>query len=139
MDQKRSGSCLCGKIRFETTGPLRDVIACHCSQCRKQSGHYYAATNVPDENLSIFDNGSLKWFQSSADAKRGFCRNCGSTLFWKLDSDPFTSVLAGAFENPTGLKLTKHIFVSDKADYYDIGDRLPQFEQSSASIKVSGS
>ena len=122
----RQGSCLCGNVRFKTSGPLREVVACHCTQCRKQSGHYFAATNVPDDCLSVEAGGDLKWYQSSADAKRGFCSNCGSSLFWKHSKDPFTSVLSGSFEKPSELKLTRHIFVADKGDYYEIGDGLPQ-------------
>ncbi len=139
MSETHTGSCLCGSVRFRITGVLREVVACHCTQCRKQSGHYYAATNAADENLNIEDDGSLAWYQSSNDAKRGFCSACGSALFWKLDSDPFTSVLAGSFDKPTGLKLSRHIFVSDKGDYYEIGDGLPQHEKTSSSIRVSGS
>src|SRR5688572_6173704 len=48
-----TGSCLCGAVRFKTSGTLRGVVYCHCSQCRKQSGHYYAATNVADTDLEV--------------------------------------------------------------------------------------
>lgn len=122
----RKGSCLCGRVRFETSGSLREVVACHCGQCRKQSGHFYAATNVSDDALEVDGLEFLKWYQSSDKAKRGFCSECGSSLFWKHDDDAFTSVLAGAFEKPTGLKLTRHIFTDHKGDYYEITDDLPQ-------------
>lgn len=124
--EKRAGSCLCGKITIEVSGPMREVVACHCGQCRKQTGSFYMATNAPDEALSITGGEYLKWYQSSENAKRGFCSNCGSALFWKHKDDPFTSIMAGCFEPPTGLKLSRHIFVSDKGDYYDIDDGLPQ-------------
>ena len=121
-----TGSCLCGKISIEVSGPLREVLACHCTQCRKQSGHHYAATNAPDEAIKVTGKDHLKWFQSSLDAKRGFCSQCGSALFWKHQDDPFTSIMAGCFDKPSGLKLERHIFVADKGDYYDIADGLPQ-------------
>lgn len=120
------GSCLCGKISFKVSGALRGVVACHCSQCRKQSGHFYAATNAADEAISIDGEEHITWYKASKEAKRGFCSNCGSALFWKHQSDDFTSILAGAFDKPTGLKMTKHIFVEDKGDYYEINDDLPQ-------------
>lgn len=120
------GGCLCGKVRFEVRGPLREVLGCHCSQCRKQTGSFYMATNAADESLSLEGGEHLKWYHSSARAKRGFCGECGSALFWKHEEDPFTSVMAGSFDTPSGLRLTRHIFTADKGDYYEIADGLPQ-------------
>jgi len=127
----RKGSCLCGKIAIEVTGPMRDVVACHCGQCRKQSGSYYMATNASDDALTVHGKEHLKWYHSSDGAKRGFCSECGSALFWKHQDDPFTSIMAGCLDAPTGLKLTRHIFVADKGDYYDIAGDVPQFTQGS--------
>lgn len=127
MTEKQEGSCLCGGVRYTTDGPLSDVVACHCTQCRKQSGHYYATTNVADDHLHIDDLQNLKWYHASKHAKRGFCMVCGSTLFWKHNKDAFTSVLAGSIDGKTGLKTEKHIFCADKGDYYEITDGLPQF------------
>ena len=133
-----SGSCLCGHVRFTATGPLRGVIYCHCSQCRKQSGHYYAATNVSDQELSIQGSEKIGWYMASPYAKRGFCSTCGSVLFWKLNESSETSVMAGAFDTPSGLRVEAHIFVPDKGDYYEITDGLPQYERSSPDLKVAG-
>lgn len=128
-NERHTGSCLCGAVRFTTRGPLRDVIYCHCSQCRKQTGHYYAATNVPDGNIVIEGSESISWYRSSPEAQRGFCRSCGSALFWKRDGSDYVSVLAGAFDQPSGLEGTSHIFVADKGDYYTIMDGLPVHDQ----------
>jgi hypothetical protein len=136
MGSVQTGSCLCGRVRFSVTGKLRDVVACHCHQCRKQSGHYYAATQARDADLEIRDNGALKWYHSSDRGKRGFCAECGSALFWKSDEETCTSILAGSFEEPTGLRLTRHIFVADKGDYYEIGDGLPQFGAGSEPSRI---
>ena len=84
MGKITRGSCNCGSVRWEAEGELRGIIACHCGQCRKQTGSYYAATNVPDEKLTLISEATLKWYQSSDDAKRGFCSECGSAMFWKL-------------------------------------------------------
>ena len=126
MTEKHEGSCLCGAVRYVAEGPLEDVVACHCTQCRKQTGHYFATTNVADDKLSITGSESLTWYSASADARRGFCGICGSTLFWKHRDDPFTSVLAGSLDGKTGLRMKKHIFCADKGDYYEITDGLPQ-------------
>ena len=127
--ERHGGSCLCGAVRFTTRGPLRGVIYCHCSQCRKQTGHHYAATNVPDGNIVIEGSESLSWYRSSPEAQRGFCRTCGSALFWKRDRSDYVSVLAGSFDQPSGLEGCSHIFVADKGDYYAITDGLPMHDQ----------
>ncbi len=137
MDNTHSGSCLCGAVRFKTRGALRGVIYCHCSQCRKQSGHFYAATNVANADITIMGAESITWYEASSFARRGFCKTCGSLLFWKPQDDEYVSVLAGLFDKPTGLQGQCHIFVGDKGDYYTIDDGLPQFEKSTPSIKVA--
>ncbi len=124
------GSCLCGSVRYRVDGPMRDVVACHCRQCRKQSGHFYAATDCSDDDLTIEDDGALRWYEASDFAKRGFCGNCGSALFWRRNGAAQTSILAGSLDEDGGIKLVKHIFCADKGAYYEIDDGLPQFEQS---------
>ena len=127
----RTGSCLCGAVSYRTTGPLRDLAACHCSQCRKQSGHYYVATDSADADLEIEGAEALTWFEASSEAKRGFCSKCGSALFWKGNGSDTTSILLGSFDSPTGLTLDRHIFVDDKGDYYDISaghEAFPQYD-----------
>ncbi|HVK91187.1 MAG TPA: GFA family protein [Mycoplana sp.] len=129
MNDVHIGHCLCGTVRFRTAGPLREVIACHCSQCRRQSGHFYAATNVKDANLAVEGADNVAWYRATATAGRGFCRTCGSVLFWKGDETDYTSIMAGAFDQPTGLKIACHIYCADKGDYYEIEDGAPQYAQ----------
>lgn len=129
VSEEHTGQCLCGAVRFRTSGQLRDVIACHCSQCRRQTGHFFAATNVRDEGLSVDGAENVTWYRASDSAGRGFCRTCGSALFWKGDNSDYTSVMAGTFDQPTGLKIGMHIFCADKGDYYEIDDGAPQFVQ----------
>lgn len=138
MNKTHSGSCLCGAIRFKATGPLRGVVYCHCTQCRKQSGHYFAATNVADDRIEIEGSENVSWYGASEFARRGFCRRCGSLLFWKARDLPNISIMAGLFDDPTSLKGECHIFTACKGDYYDIDDDLPRFEQSTPAIKVAG-
>lgn len=120
------GSCLCGGVRFAVDGLLNDVAACHCSQCRKQSGHYWAAATVPRATLSMIADEPLRWYQSSASARRGFCAQCGSFLFWEPTGSDRIDIAMGAFDGPTGTRLETHIFVAEKGDYYDVSDTLPQ-------------
>ncbi len=123
------GSCLCGAVTFEIEGELSAPDACHCSKCRKHSGHYFASTDVARDRLTIEGAGNITWFQSSEKVRRGFCATCGSSLFWDPPHKDWIAVAMGAFDGPTGTRLNKHIFVADKGDYYDIGDGLPQNRQ----------
>jgi len=120
------GSCLCGAICFEVEGDLNAPDACHCTQCRKQTGHYWASTDVPRSALTISDTTHLSWFRSSENIQRGFCSQCGSSLFWDPIGKDMIAIAMGAFDNPTGVKIGTHIFVADKGDYYDLTDGLPQ-------------
>jgi len=124
-----NGSCLCGAVKFEVEGSLPSVEACHCSQCRKWTGHFLASAEVPRSALKILDSESVSWFQSSAKARRGFCSTCGTSLFFdpvdKVKHD-WIGILMGAFDTATDTELALHIFVAEKGDYYEITDGLPQ-------------
>jgi hypothetical protein len=124
----KTGSCLCGDVRFELRGTLDGVIACHCGQCRKQTGHHWASTHTADADLHFVADSTLRWYRSSDRAQRGFCSRCGSSLFWKTDGSTVTSVCVGSIDGPTGLQVAGHIFVADKGDYYSLGDAAARGE-----------
>ena len=124
-----SGGCLCGGVRYRVTGSLSDIVACHCSQCRRTTGHYFASTSCKRSALHLDREETLAWYESSPGIRRGFCSRCGSSLFWSDERRDGIDILAGTLDSPTGLKLTGHIFVQDKGDYYEIGDGLPQYAQ----------
>lgn len=132
MKAEQTGGCLCGRVRFRTTGPLRDVIFCHCSQCRRQSGLYFAATSVSADALHVTGDHNLAWYAASPFARRGFCSTCGSALFWKPNDEARYAILAGAFDNPDCLVPGYHICTEGRARFYDIADGLPQYPGSSA-------
>jgi hypothetical protein len=124
-----TGGCLCTAVAYRVTGPMRAVIACHCGQCRRTSGHHVAATSVPRDRVLI--EGEVTWYRSSPSARRGFCGRCGSNLFWDGGGETL-SIHAGTLDGATGLRMDRHIFCADKGDYYDIADGLPQFTGSDA-------
>lgn len=126
MTDPVTGGCLCGAVRYRIFGRLRPVVACHCVQCRKSSGHHVAATSARREDVKI--TGDVTWFQSSPSARRGFCGVCGSNLFWDGEGVNL-SIHAGGLEAPTGLELAGHIFCADKGDYYEIDRTLPKAAQ----------
>ena len=121
------GGCLCGAVTFEIDGDLPAGDACHCTMCRKSSGHYVASVDVKRAALRILRDDGLKWYQSSPKVRRGFCRHCGCPMFFDPPADrTWIAVEMGSLEAPTGGRLEKHIYVADKGDYYQITDGLPQ-------------
>lgn len=123
------GSCLCGAVSFEVATDLPKPDACHCTQCRKTSGHYFVSTDVPRAAVTIHGADAITWFQSSEKVRRGFCSNCGASLFWDPIHRDWIGIAMGAFDSPTATKMALHIFVADKGDYYEIADGLPQHER----------
>lgn len=93
------GSCLCGAVRFTVEGDLPAPVACHCTQCRKQTGHYEVSTDVPRHTLSIEGEEHLTWYFSSEAVRRGFCSICGSSLFWDPVQLDWIGVSMGAVDN----------------------------------------
>ena len=128
-EEKHHARCMCGAITIEFTGPFGSIDACHCSQCRRQSGHYWASTDIERERMTITGEDRLTWYQSSEKVRRGFCSTCGSALLWDVPGRSRIAIAMGAFDTPTGARLHSHIFTADKGDYYDIADGLPQNAQ----------
>lgn len=122
----QSGSCLCGAITFTIDCALPQPDVCHCGKCRKHSGHCFASTDVPKLALTVSGRATVKWFQSSTQVRRGFCAECGSSLFWEPFHRDWIAVAMGAFDGPTQTSVKMHIFVASKGDYYEIADGLPQ-------------
>ena len=124
-----SAACLCKGINMTIRGYFRSVINCHCIQCTKTHGNYAAYTSVLEENIVFKSKKTLKWFNSSTKAKRGFCNNCGASIFFKRTGSKAVSISAGIFKNPTKLKTASHIYIYNKRDYYKISDSLPKFNK----------
>jgi len=133
-----TGQCLCGAVIYTTVAELRSVVNCHCRQCRQFHGHYAAYTAVARNAIRISDQeGQLAWYDSSpGKVRRGFCRRCGSSLFWdRLDSE-LLRVAAGSLTEPTGLETQGHIYVDSAGDYYHLTDDLPKKRQGLNSADV---
>ena len=130
------GSCLCGQVVFEAT-PDRHVIACHCTQCRKQSGHFWAATFAWHKDFRLLRADGLRWFEASPQARRGFCGGCGAFLFWQPTGEDRISIAAGAFDGPTGLSIGESWFHEDAGDYYDPAGGPPPAPSKADSLRGS--
>ena len=95
-----TGSCLCGAVRFTVDVALEPPDACHCSICRKSSGHYTVGTDVPRSAVTIRGGDHVTWYRSSERVRRGFCSTCGSPLFFDPDDRDWIGIHMGAFDGP---------------------------------------
>jgi hypothetical protein len=114
-----SGGCLCGAVRYEVRGPLRGVIVCHCSECRRWSGQAWAATAAQRDDFALVSGATLRWIESpksDARASRGFCSKCGACLFCDAPGRDMISIGAGSLDEPVGLRVIEHIYVG-QPDY----------------------
>ncbi len=129
----RRGSCLCGRIHYEVAGDFGPATACHCSQCRKITGSYSIAAPVPADALTV--TGTVRWFVSSTHARRGFCADCGSYLFWD-EGDGQIWVSLGTVDSPTGTQVENHIFCTYKGDYHQLTDAVPHYAHGWSSQEI---
>lgn len=120
------GACLCGAVRYEVHGPLRDVVLCHCAMCRRTHGHIGAYAAAAKADLKLTESRGLRWYLSSAIARRGFCAECGASLFWERLSGASVSIAAGTLDAPTGLFTKLQIQVASAGDYYRIDPDIAQ-------------
>jgi hypothetical protein len=124
---RASGGCLCGGVRYEVRGPLRDVVWCHCRRCLRTHGHAAAYTACARSHLALVRDETLRWYEAD-DRGRGFCCRCGASVLWSAEGRDTISIAAGTLDQPTGLRTIAHIYTRDLADYYEIagpGERFP--------------
>jgi hypothetical protein len=122
---RASGSCLCGRVRYTVRGPLRDIVLCHCGQCRRVHGHLGAYSSAAGADIDLEGADAIVWFASSERGRRGFCGTCGSSLFFQSSGQARLAIAAGSLDQPSGLKVMGHEYVGSKADYVRIDDDLP--------------
>jgi hypothetical protein len=118
---RATGGCLCGAVRYAVRGPLRDVVLCHCSRCRRTHGHVAAYAACAADDLELVAEDELRWY-ADGDRARGFCGRCGASLFWRAPERDTISIAAGTVDPPTGLRTVAQIFVDDRGDYYEVTD-----------------
>jgi len=112
---------------------MRGVVNCHCSKCRRFHGSVAAYVGTTPDSVEMREDRGLKWFRSvtdeTANVHRGFCCECGSSLFWHPRGEDRIAVAAGSLDEPTGMRMMGHVWVCQKGDYYEISDGLPQYDQ----------
>jgi hypothetical protein len=118
VSEVATGGCLCGGVQYEVRGPLRDIIACHCVQCRRTSGHFVAATACRRKYFHLVKSETLRWYVAVPGFRRGFCSECGASLFFEEEGQDRVSLAAGSLDKPHALKIAAHIFAREAGDYY---------------------
>ena len=125
------GGCLCNEVRFEIRGQIRDIVFCHCSQCRKVQGTAFAANGVVDRTDFNLVKGEslLTAFETSPGKKKYFCCRCGSPIYSDNDQLPdVVRIRLGTIESDITERPQRHIYVASKANWDTICDDLPQYD-----------
>ena len=126
----REGGCLCGSVRYAVHGPLREILVCHCVECRRWAGRAWTATAARAADLEIRETGDLRWIsspQSDHGAERGFCSACGASLFWRIPGGERVSLAAGTLDEPSGLRVAAHIWVDHAAEWERPDSDIPAY------------
>ena len=118
----RTGGCLCGKVRYQTTKPVEAISVCHCDMCRRWNGGPALAFEC--ENAVEFEGeDQIVHYRSSDWAERAFCGTCGSNLYYRLVESGFIGLNAGTLDDQTGLVLESQIFIDEKPEFYSFANK----------------
>ncbi len=126
-----NGGCLCGGVKYEITGPVGGVMNCHCSMCRKSSGAAFLSGGPVAAKDFRWVKGEemLARYESSPGGYRVFCRKCGSSLAGMGTGDGPVWIALGSLDDDPGVRPWSHIYVGSKAQWYEISDDLPRFDE----------
>lgn len=123
------GSCLCNRITYQVDDTAKQINLCHCKMCQKFHGSAFGSyTRVLSKHFQFLTGASLeKTYDSSSSTQRSFCLNCGSSLrYINKDKPQFIYIATGTFDEGPHIKPSQHIFVKNKADWYEIDEEIPQ-------------
>jgi hypothetical protein len=122
MTKTRSGGCLCGAVRFEAVLTSLEFGACHCEMCRRWTGSALLGITMPEGNVTWHGAQHIAKAQTSSWAERGWCRDCGSNLYFKVTADtPYKGDIElpiGLLDDASGLTMTNEIYIDHKPDSY---------------------
>ncbi|WP_286270844.1 GFA family protein [Thalassotalea hakodatensis] len=125
------GSCLCGKVQIAIDGAISDIIHCHCSLCRKNSGTAYATNGFVEREDFTFVSGEheLSQFSYKANRVRHFCKHCGSPVYSEnLEDIQRIRLRLGLLDTPIIERPMSHNFVTSKANWEEMDAKLPRYE-----------
>jgi len=125
-----SGSCLCGKVTINLTGVAKEITVCHCSLCQKfHGGPMFALASCSEDQMALQGAKWLRRYDSSEWAQRGFCSQCGSSLFFYLKETHTYFFAAGLFGNLPEAVLTEEIYTKDQPQFYHFAEPTTRWEK----------
>ncbi len=124
MSENKSthGSCLCGSVSLLATTVSPTVGACHCGMCRKWVGGPFMAVDCGTE-VGFIGHEFIGIYASSEWAERGFCKQCGSALFYRLKESGQYMLSAGLLDIEADLDFDHQVFIDEKPDYYSFSNQ----------------
>jgi hypothetical protein len=123
-----AGGCLCGASRYVARGNPINVRVCHCRLCQKAIGAAFNARALFPGN-AVTLSGPIGRFNSSPDLTRGFCTQCGTTLFSERGSIGAIGLTFGSLDEPGAFEPAAHIWTSSKQAWFELDDGLPQYPE----------
>jgi hypothetical protein len=131
-----AGKCLCGAVRFTAEIAKMEHNACHCGMCRRWSGGapFFA---VRSENVKWENEANIGRYDSSAWAERGFCKTCGTALFYYFKAAKRYAMSAGVFDDNNQFVLTREIFIDCKPDGYALSGDHPRWTEEETIQKMT--
>lgn len=116
------GQCLCGAVKFTAAPAAMEMGVCHCSMCRRWSGGAFMA--VECDALQIADESALGVYKSSEWGERCFCKTCGSTLIWRMQSgEGHAAISVQAFADPSAFVFANEIFTDEQPANYAFANK----------------
>lgn len=136
-EQSRTGQCLCGSVRITATPKSNHFGACHCSMCRKWSGGPLLAVECEDR-VSFEGEAHIAAYASSEWAERGFCKTCGTHLFYRMKDQPFYAIPIGLFDDGKPWEFAEQIFIDKKPPHYCFANTTKNLTEAEVFAQFSG-
>jgi hypothetical protein len=121
-----TGGCQCGAVRYRITGPLASPHLCHCRMCQKAAGNYFMPLASAAHTAFRLTRGTPAWFQSSRPVRRGFCRDCGTPLFFETVGGGSIAVTLGSLDDPSAVPPITQDGVEGRVDFVVALGGLPE-------------
>lgn len=117
-----TGGCICGGVRYQVSdrSKLRQVVACHCDQCRRFSGHFIAASGAKHQHFTFINDATLRWYSYLPNVRQGFCGECGCSLFFDYPNEARISIVAGSLDDASDLEMAAQIYCAEAGKYYQV-------------------
>ena len=130
-----TGGCLCGAVRYRATAEPVRAVSCHCAMCRRTSGAAFLTFVHFSKEAFTWTEGAPTRYRSSANAERGFCARCGSTLsMHEVVLDDRVQVSLGSLDRPGDVRPDDHVWTQSQLPWLNIADDLPRFPQISDAV-----